>query len=145
LIKKYLEARIHIPINETRGNYVNEKVDWIVNDLQQFLSINNGIIIDQEVFEKEIVYTSSRNEDFTKEEILSFIENWMTTKEPFASFSGQLYEFAKDDIYELLINNFDGKHPNQALQFFDEDEKMTIMQRLNVRIEKLMGLTLTEY
>ncbi|WP_240416544.1 hypothetical protein [Paenibacillus periandrae] len=141
MIRSYLDLRVCIPINESSEHPLNAKMDKIIDEMLQHLVPYNGTIEDHKVFTKEIVYTTSRGEDFTHEDILAPIMSWMSITEPFASFAGQLYELAREEIYNMVIGSLEGRHPRQAMDFFSSDERMVVIERMNTRIERFMGIT----
>lgn len=141
-LKEYLEVRVIIPLQQSSDQPLEEVMNNQIIRLLEHLAPSNGIIEDQKVFQKEIVYTSTKGEDFTQEDIFAPIMAWMSMTEPFMSFTGSLYEFARDELYALLLSELEssGQHPNDPVELFGQDEKMRVIERMNSRIDELIGL-----
>ncbi|KJD42629.1 hypothetical protein [Paenibacillus terrae] len=132
--KSYLDLRVRIPMNESNEYPLDVKMNILISDMSQHLGQYNGTIEDHSILTKEIVYTTSRGEDFTEEEVLSPIISWMSITEPFSLFTGQLYELAQVELYSVVISNLGGIHPDQKLKQFGLDEIKMVIDRMNIRI-----------
>ncbi|WP_145949582.1 hypothetical protein [Paenibacillus sp. Y412MC10] len=141
-LKDYLEIRVCIPLHPSSDQSLDEVMDIQIGRLVEHLAPFNGVIEDQRVFQKDIVYTSTKGEEFTQEEIFAPIMSWMSMTEPFMSFTGSLYEFARDELYAMLLNELEGsgQHPSDPLELFGPDEKMRVIERMNSRIDELIGI-----
>ncbi|MDN4106189.1 hypothetical protein [Paenibacillus polymyxa] len=143
--KSYLDLRVRIPINESNEYLLDVKMNQIITDISEQIGLYNGTIEEHSIFTKEIVYTTSRGEDFTEEEILSPIISWMSVTEPFSLFIGQLYVLAQEELYNLVLTNLGGIHPVRKLEQFGDEEMRMVLERMNFRIETVMSMPVTGF
>ncbi|QNR65121.1 hypothetical protein IAQ67_14465 [Paenibacillus peoriae] len=143
--KSYLDLRVRIPINESNEHPLEVKMNLLISDMSQQIGQYNGTIEGHSIITKEIVYTTSRGEDFTEEELLSQIISWMRITEPFSLFTGQLYVLAQDELYGLVLTNLGGIHPIQKLEQFGHEEIRMVLIRMNTRIESFMSMPVTGF